>query len=58
MQAPLTILSCLKKFHAEAKMNSSDSSAAALEEFSTLNAQLANMRVKKLLQIADKIRND
>lgn len=39
-------------------MNSSASSASSLEEFSTLNAQLANMRVKKLLQIADNIRND
>lgn len=52
------MLSCLKKFHTEAKMNSSASSASSLEEFSTLNAQLANMRVKKLLQIADNIRND
>jgi len=40
-------------------MNSSHSSAQqAPEEFSTLNAQLANMKVKKMLQLADNIRND
>lgn len=37
VQAPLSLLSCLSKFHAEAKMNSSQSSAS-LEEFSKLNA--------------------
>ena len=58
MQAPLSLLACLQKFHVEAKMNSSQSSAAAPEEYCALNAQLADMRVKKLLQIADNIRND
>ena len=38
-------------------MNSSESSQP-LDEFGALNSQLTNMRVKKLLQIADNIRND
>ena len=57
VQAPQSILSCLHKFHTEAKMNSSQSAGSG-EELSSLNAQLANLRVKKLLQIADNIRND
>ena len=38
-------------------MNSSESSQP-LDEFGALNSQLTNMRIKKLLQIADNIRND
>lgn len=55
--APLSLLSCLKKFYNEAKMASSEASGAP-EEFSTLNAQATNMKVKKLLMIADNIRSD
>ena len=58
--APLSLVSCLQKFHNDAKMNSSEKSTAgtAPEEFSALNAQVANLKVKKTLMIADNIRND
>lgn len=55
--APLSLLSCLKKFHNDTKMTSSEASGAP-EQFSVLNSQTANMKVKKLLMIADNIRDD
>ena len=59
VQAPLSILSCLQKFHQEAKQNSGEGTPPVTpDEYSVLNAQIANMKVKKLLQIADNIRND
>ena len=41
-------------------MSNSESATppVASEEYSVLNAQIANMKIKKLLQIADNIRND
>lgn len=59
LQAPLSIISCLKKFSQQDKPSCSESKpVATADDYSVLNAQIGNMKLKKILQIADKVRSD